>query len=154
MEKEEEVFDLFSRLLEHVRQMEKEQHGCHIKLVYVASGAQHVEIQHQHNHYKYYKEKKRFRNYEGDPYEALLLRIIEPLRNGRNWKAILLPYCAAVEEGVLPQWSHTLFVQKTGIAVPATSYSDWMRKDRFTEEELAPYVEQFGRLKREIDNSR
>ena len=91
MEKEEGVFDLFSRLLEHVRQMEKEQHGCHIKLVYVASGAQHVEIQHQHNHYKYYKEKKRFRNYEGDPYEALLLRIIEPLRNGRNWKAILLP---------------------------------------------------------------
>jgi hypothetical protein len=55
MEKEEEVFDLFNRLLERVRQTEEEQHGCHIKLVYVASGAQHVEIQHQHNHYKYYK---------------------------------------------------------------------------------------------------
>ena len=33
MEKEEEVFDLFNRLLERVRQTEEEQHGCHIKLV-------------------------------------------------------------------------------------------------------------------------
>ena len=148
-EKNEEVIDLFSRLLERMQQTGQDKQGCHINLVYVASGGQH--IQHQNN---YYGAKKDVGESERDPYEALLLRIIEPLRNGRNWKAILLPYCAAVEEGVLPQWSHTLFVQKTGIAVPATSYSDWMRKDRFTEEELAPYVEQFGRLKREIDNSR
>ena len=62
-----------------------------------------------------------------------------------NWE-IQMVFAGSVVLGVA--------VQKTGIAVPATSYSDWMRKDRFTEEELAPYVEQFGRLKREIDNSR
>ena len=150
IEKDEEAFDFFSRLLRQLQQTERDQRGCNINLVYVASGAQHVNtIQSQHN---YCSEKKSVGCDGRDPYEALFLQIIEPLKESRNWKAILLPYCAAVVEGVLPQWPHALFVQKTGVAVPATSYSDWMRKDRFTDEELSPYAEQFGRLKRKIDN--
>ena len=147
-EKTEEVIDLFSRLLDRVQQMGKEQQGCHINLVYVASGGQH--IQHQNN---YYGAKKDVGESERDPYEALLLQIIEPLRNGRNWKAILLPYCAAVVEGVLPLWPHALFVQKTGVAVPSTPYSVWTKGDRFTHDELEPYAERFEQLRRQIDNS-
>ena len=148
-EKTEEVIDLFSRLLDRVQQMGKEQQGCHLNLVYVASGGQH--IQHQNN---YYGAKKDVGESERDPYEALLLQIIEPLRNGRNWKAILLPYCAAVVEGVLPLWPHALFVQKTGVAVPSTPYSVWTKGDRFTHDELEPYAERFEQLKRQIDNSK
>ena len=148
-EKTEEVIDLFSRLLDRVQQMGKEQQGCHINLVYVASGGQH--IQHQNN---YYGAKKDVGESERDPYEALLLQIIEPLRNGRNWKAILLPYCAAVVEGVLPLWPHALFVQKTGVAVPSTPYSVWTKGDRFTHDELEPYAERFEQLKWQIDNSK
>ena len=148
-EKTEEVIDLFSRLLDRVQQMGKEQQGCHINLVYVASGGQH--IQHQNN---YYGAKKDVGESDRDPYEALLLQIIEPLRNGRNWKAILLPYCAAVVEGVLPLWPHALFVQKTGVAVPSTPYSVWTKGDRFTHDELEPYAERFEQLKRQIDNSK
>ena len=148
-ENNEEVIDLFSRLLDRVQQMGKEQQGCHINLVYVASGGQH--IQHQNN---YYGAKKDVGESERDPYEALLLQIIEPLRNGRNWKAILLPYCAAVVEGVLPLWPHALFVQKTGVAVPSTPYSVWTKGDRFTHDELEPYAERFEQLKRQIDHSK
>ncbi|MBR6036069.1 MAG: hypothetical protein IKP41_03795 [Bacteroidaceae bacterium] len=148
-ENSEEVIDLFSRLLDRVQQMGKEQQGCNIQLVYVASGGQH--IQHQNN---YYGAKKNVGGNERDPYEALLLQIIEPLKEGRNWKAILLPYCAGVQEGVLPQWSHAHFVQKTGVAVPAASYSEWTRKDKFSFEELESYAEQFAQLKRQIDNSK
>lgn len=148
-EKTEEVIDLFSRLLDCVQQMGKEQQGCHINLVYVASGGQH--IQHQNN---YYGAKKDVGESERDPYEALLLQIIEPLRNGRNWNAILLPYCAAVMEGVLPLWPHALFVQKTGVAVPSTPYSVWTKGDRFTHDELEPYAERFEQLKRQIDHSK
>ena len=148
-EKTEEVIDLFSRLLDRVQQMGKEQQGCHINLVYVASGGQH--IQHQNN---YYGAKKDVGESERDPYETLLLQIIEPLRNGRNWKAILLPYCAAVVEGVLPLWPHALFVQKTGIAVPSTPYSVWTKGDRFTHDELEPYAQRFEQLKRQIENSK
>ena len=148
-ENNEEVIDLFSRLLDRVQQMGKEQLGCNIQLVYVASGGQH--IQHQNN---YYGAKKDVGESERDPYEALLLQIIEPLRNGRNWKAILLPYCAAVVEGVLPLWPHALFVQKTGVAVPSTPYSVWTKGDRFTHDELEPYAERFEQLKRQIDHSK
>ena len=151
-EKEEEAFDFLSRLLRQLQQTEREQCGCNISLVYVASGAQHVNtIQNQNN---YYGAKKNVGGNERDPYEALLLQIIEPLKEGRNWKAILLPYCAGVQEGVLPQWSHAHFVQKTGVAVPAASYSEWTRKDKFSFEELESYAEQFAQLKRQIDNSK
>ena len=150
-EKEEEAFDFFSRLLRQLQQTEREQCGCNINLVYVASGAQHVNtIQNQNN---YCGEKKAPSDDERDPYEALLLQIIEPLKNERNWKALLMPYCAAVGEGVLPLWPHALFVQKTGIAVPSTSYSVWTKQERFTHDELEPYAERFEQLRRQIDNS-
>ena len=144
IEKEEEAFDFFSRLLRQLQQTEREQCGCNINLVYVASGAQHVNtIQNQNN---YCGEKKEPSDNQRDPYEALLLQIIEPLKEGHNWKAILLPYRAAVVEGLLPLWPHAIFIQKTGIAVPAASYSEWTRDNKFTNDELAPYSEQFARL--------
>ena len=145
----EVILDLISRLQE---QAARNQYGCPINFVYVASGAQHVDsIQHQHN---YYGERENTGEDGRDPYETLLLQIIEPLKNERNWKALLLPYCAAVGEGVLPLWPHALFVQKTGIAVPSTPYSVWTKKDRFTHDELEPYAERFEQLKRQIDNSK
>ncbi len=152
IEKEEEAFDFFSRLLRQLQQTEREQCGCNINLVYVASGAQHVNtIQNQNN---YCGEKKVPSDNQRDPYEALLLQIIEPLKEGHNWKAILLPYRAAVVEGLLPLWPHAIFIQKTGIAVPAASYSEWTRDNKFTNDELAPYSEQFARLKAEIETQR
>lgn len=42
IEKDEDVLDLFSRLLERVQQAGQNQQGCHIELVYVASGGQHI----------------------------------------------------------------------------------------------------------------
>ena len=151
-EKDEEAFDFFSRLLRQLQQTERDQRGCNINLVYVASGAQHVNtIQNQNN---YCGEKKEVSEDERDPYEALLLQIIEPLKNEHNWKALLLPYCAAVGEGVLPLWPHALFVQKTGIAVPSTPYSVWTKRNRFTHDELEPYAERFVQLRRQIDNSK
>ena len=151
-EKVEEAFDFLSRLLERVQQTGQDQQGCHINLVYVASGAQHVNtIQNQNN---YCGEKKEPSDVQRDPYEALLLQIIEPLKEGHNWKALLLPYCAAVFEGLLPLWPHAIFIQKTGIAVPAASYSEWTRDNKFTNDELAPYSEQFARLKAEIETQR
>ena len=152
IEKDEEALDFLSRLLRQLQQTEQNQRGCNINLVYVASGAQHVNtIQNQNN---YCGEKKEVSDDERDPYEALLLQIIEPLKNERNWKALLLPYCAAVGEGVLPLWPHALFVQKTGIAVPSTPYSVWTKGDRFTHAELEPYAERFVQLRRQIDNSK
>lgn len=50
-EKDEEAFDFFSRLLRQLQQTEQNQRGCNINLVYVASGAQHVDgIQNQNNY--------------------------------------------------------------------------------------------------------
>ena len=55
-EKDEEAFDFFGRLLRQLQQTERDQRGCNINLVYVASGAQHVNtIQNQNN---YCSEKK------------------------------------------------------------------------------------------------
>ena len=57
IEKDEEAFDFFSRLLRQLQQTEQNQRGYNINLVYVASGAQHVNtIQNQNN---YCSEKKK-----------------------------------------------------------------------------------------------
>lgn len=146
---EKDLLDLFTRLWKQLEQAGINQQGCSIKLVYVASGGQHVENQHN-----YYGEKKDADSGRRDPYEALFMQIIEPMKKGRDWKAILMPYCAGVQEGVLPLWSHAFFVQKTGIAIPAASYSDWTKKGKFSIEELEPYAEQFRQVKRQIDNSK
>ena len=42
---DEEALDFFNRLLDRLRQKGYDQHGSHFQLVYVASGAQHVERQ-------------------------------------------------------------------------------------------------------------
>ena len=146
---DEEAFNLLNHLMEKFQQMDLKQHGYNFNFVYVASGATHIENQHN-----YYGEKKDADSDRRDPYEALFMQIIEPMKKGRDWKAILMPYCAGVQEGVLPLWSHAFFVQKTGIAIPATSYSDWTKKGKFSIEELEPYAEQFRQVKRQIDNSK
>ncbi|MBO4431523.1 MAG: hypothetical protein J5790_09320 [Bacteroidaceae bacterium] len=151
-EKDEEAFDFFSRLLRQLQQTERDQRGCNINLVYVASGAQHVNtIQNQNN---YCSEKKEVSEDERDPYEALLLQIIEPLKGTGNGRDIFLPYRAGIEEGLLAKWSRPVFIQKTGVDVSKSSYSEWMKEDLFSTEELEPYAERFRQLKQQIDNSK
>ena len=88
------------------------------------------------------------------PYISLLKTLIEPLRESGNWKAILCPYKAAVVEGVLPKWPHIAFCSLTKLNVPASTFSEWMRDDSYTLEELDPYSDRFCELKRQIDNSK
>lgn len=89
-----------------------------------------------------------------DPYEALLMEMIEPLKDSGKWKEIIMPYHAAVVEGVLPKWSYKMFKDKTGLSISAASYSEWMNKGSYTAEELEPYAERFALLKRQFDNSK
>ena len=139
------VSDDSMEVIPHLRESTKYNFaGATIEKLYVESTV---------NEYNYGHEKKDADSDRRDPYEALLMQIIEPMREGRDWKAILMPYCAGVQEGVLPRWSHSQFIMKTGIAVPAPSYSIWMKKDAFTMEEMEPYTEQYIQLKRQIGNS-
>lgn len=89
-----------------------------------------------------------------DPYEALLMEMIEPLKDSGKWKEIIMPYHAAVVEGVLPKWSHKIFVEKTGLNVSSSSYSLCMSDGSYTPYEMEPYSEKFAQLKRQLDNSK
>ncbi len=104
-------------------------------------------------HFGNEKEKKE-EDKELNPYEALLMEMIEPIKESGRWKEIIMPYHAAVVEKVLPKWSHKTFQEKTGLNVPSTSYGVWMKKGCYTSEELEPYTEQFAQLKRQIENSK
>lgn len=89
-----------------------------------------------------------------DPYEALLMEMIEPIRKSGKWREILMPYHAAVVERVLPKWSHKIFVEKTGLNVSSSSYSLCMSDGSYTPDEMEPYSEKFAQLKRQLDNSK
>ena len=89
-----------------------------------------------------------------DPYEALLMEMIEPLRGHGTWKEILMPYHAAVIENVLPLWSHKIFVEKTGLKVSQSTYSECMNENRYSDDELEPYANRFVQLKMKIENSK
>lgn len=103
-------------------------------------------------HYHYGSEQETKVNVENglSPYVNLLQQMIDPLRESGDWKAILCPYRAAVIEGVLPKWPHKTFVSQMAIQIPPSSYSEWMSTNKYTNDELEPYSEQFNRLKLDI----
>ncbi len=89
-----------------------------------------------------------------DPYEELYLQIIEPMRGVHDWRAILMPYHAAVEERLLPRWKCPMFRKKTGLDITSSCYNQWIKKGAYTPEELEPYAQKFVSLKAKIANSK
>lgn len=89
-----------------------------------------------------------------DPYEELYLQIIEPMRGVSKKRELLMPYCAAMKEELLPKWSHALFEKKTGLVIPASYYSELTQEGAYTPEELEPYAQRFVSLKAKIANSK
>lgn len=87
------------------------------------------------------------------PYLSLLRKMIDNVRASGNWKAILCPYRAAVDEGVLPKWGHKQFVSLVNIAVPASRYSEYMNPhaNPYALEEIEPYASQFKHLRQQIE---
>ena len=87
------------------------------------------------------------------PYESLLRKMIDAVRESGNWKDILCPYRAAVDEGVLPKWSHKQFVGMMDISVPASRYSEYMNPNAnpYVLEEIEPYASQFKQLKHQFE---
>ncbi len=100
------------------------------------------------------EKKEEGRGGKEDPYEALLMEMIEPLNGHGTWKEILMPYHAAVIENVLPLWSHKIFVEKTGLSVSQSTYSECMHENRYSDDELEPYANRFAQLKMNIENSK
>ena len=76
IEKEEEAFDFFSRLLRQLQQTERDQRGCNINLVYVASGAQHVNTIQNQNNYCHEKKETKQEGYTDKEVANALVNII------------------------------------------------------------------------------
>lgn len=157
MEKEEEIINLLGRLQEQLRQTDGEQQGgCHINLVYVASGAQHVDsIQHQHNYYGEKKDNGREEctdEYSLYPAMGLLCQLVkEAVEAGKQAKYILMPQRAAMEaEVMLPpidaEWYNTRF----GTNLNKVNLSNWLRGTggaSYAPHEIDPLKERFKMLK-------
>lgn len=110
---------------------------------------------HNETHHHYGNEQEANVKMEGgfSPYVNLLRQMIAPIRESNDWRAILCPYRAAVIEGVLPKWGHKQFCSQFDLSLPASCYSDWMKADKYTTDELEPYSEQFKALKQQIASS-
>ena len=76
IEKDEEAFDFFSRLLRQLQQTEQNQRGCNISLVYVASGAQHVNTIQNQNNYCHEKKETKQEGYTDKEVANALVNII------------------------------------------------------------------------------
>ncbi len=111
IEKEEEAFDFFSRLLRQLQQTERDQRECNINLVYVASGAQHVNtIQNQNN---YCHEKK-----ETKP---------EDYTDEEKLYPALMPQRAAMEaEVLLPPIDAEWYNNRFGTNLNKVNLSNWL----------------------------
>lgn len=155
-EKDEEAFGFFSRLLRQLQQTEQNQRGCNINLVYVASGAQHVDsIQHQHN---YYGEKiesgQEESSEENSPYPAmgLLCQLVrEAVEAGKQAKYILMPQRAAMEAKVmLPPIDAEWYNKRFGTNLNKVNLSNWLKGTggaSYAPGELDPLKERFKMLK-------
>ena len=155
-EKDEEAFDFFSRLLRQLQQTEQNQRGCNINLVYVASGAQHVDsIQHQHNYYGEQKENGQEESTEEDsPYPAmgLLCQLVkEAVEAGKQAKYILMPQRAAMEAKVmLPPIDAEWYNKRFGTNLNKVNLSNWLKGTggaSYAPDELEPLKERFKMLK-------
>ena len=155
-EKDEEAFDFFSRLLRQLQQTEQNQRGCNINLVYVASGAQHVDgIQHQHNYYGEQKENGQEEcTDENSPYPAmgLLCQLVkEAVEAGKQAKYILMPQRAAMEAKVmLPPIDAEWYNKRFGTNLNKVNLSNWLKGTggaSYAPDELEPLKERFKMLK-------
>ena len=155
-EKDEEAFDFFSRLLRQLQQTEQNQRGCNINLVYVASGAQHVNtIQNQNN---YCSEKNEVTQEESteenSPYPAmgLLCQLVkEAVEAGKQAKYILMPQRAAMEAKVmLPPIDAEWYNKRFGTNLNKVNLSNWLKGTggaSYAPGELDPLKERFKMLK-------
>ena len=155
-EKDEEAFDFFSRLLRQLQQTEQNQRGCNINLVYVASGAQHVNtIQNQNN---YCSEKNEVTQEESteenSPYPAmgLLCQLVkEAVEAGKQAKYILMPQRAAMAAKVmLPPIDAEWYNKRFGTNLNKVNLSNWLKGTggaSYAPGELDPLKERFKMLK-------
>ena len=155
-EKDEEAFDFFSRLLRQLQQTEQNQRGCNINLVYVASGAQHVNtIQNQNN---YCSEKNEVTQEESteenSPYPAmgLLCQLVkEAVEAGKQAKYILMPQRAAMEAKVmLPPIDAEWYNKRFGTNLNKVNLSNWLKGTggaSYAPGELDPLKERFKMLR-------
>lgn len=157
IEQQEEIINLLGRLQEQLRQTEGEQQGgYHINLVYVASGAQHVDsIQHQHNYYGEKKESGQEESTdENSPYPAmgLLCQLVkEAVEAGKQAKYILMPQRAAMEAKVmLPPIDAEWYNKRFGTNLNKVNLSNWLKGTggaSYAPDELEPLKERFKMLK-------
>ena len=155
-EKDEEAYDFFSRLLRQLQQTEQNQRGCNINLVYVASGAQHVNtIQNQNN---YCSEKNEVTQEESteenSPYPAmgLLCQLVkEAVEAGKQAKYILMPQRAAMEAKVmLPPIDAEWYNKRFGTNLNKVNLSNWLKGTggaSYAPDELEPLKERFKMLR-------
>ena len=155
-EKDEEAFDFFSRLLRQLQQTEQNQRGCNINLVYVASGAQHVNtIQNQNNYCSEQKESGQEESTdEESPYPAmgLLCQLVkEAVEAGKQAKYILMPQRAAMEAKVmLPPIDAEWYNKRFGTNLNKVNLSNWLKGTggaSYAPGELDPLKERFRMLK-------
>ena len=92
IEKDEEAFDFLSRLLRQLQQTEQNQRGCNISLVYVASGAQHVNTIQNQNNYCHEKKETKQEDYTDEEVAKALVNIIgkgKPIDTKGKWAGAL-----------------------------------------------------------------
>ena len=155
-EKEEEAFDFFSRLLRQLQQTEREQCGCNINLVYVASGAQHVNTIQNQNNYCGEKKETKPEDYTDEeklyPALGLLCQLVkEAVDAGKQAKYILMPQRAAMEaEVLLPPIDAEWYNNRFGTNLNKVNLSNWLNGTGETDydpKELEPLKRRFRLLK-------
>ena len=83
---DEEAFNLLNHLMEKFQQMNLKQHGYNFNFVYVASGATHIENQHN-----YYGKKEKQDGYSDEQIAQAIKAINgskKPLNSKRKWAAV------------------------------------------------------------------
>ena len=148
-EKEEDVLDLLSRLLERAQQAVEDRHGCHIELVYVASGGQHIgKIENQNIcHGEAVKDGETSQRVEDVVEERIRYHI---QMAGDRPKDVLRPYVAARRAKCVKLMSVDEFNRHYATNVAKSSYSDWVGENPkycYSDDELKPYEDEFLRLK-------
>ena len=149
----EVILDLISRLQE---QAARNQYGCPINFVYVASGAQHVNtIQNQNNYCSEKKESGQEESTEeNSPYPAmgLLCQLVkEAVEAGKQAKYILMPQRAAMEAKVmLPPIDAEWYNKRFGTNLNKVNLSNWLKGTggaSYAPGELDPLKERFKMLR-------
>lgn len=151
IENEEDVLDLFSRLLERVQQTGQDQQGCHIELVYVASGGQHIGKIENQNISHGTKDTSPGEEESLDSEDMVEARLRYHIQMaGDRPKDVLRPYVSARRAKCVRLMSVDEFNRHYGTNVAKSSYSDWVGENPkycYTDEELKPYIEEFLHLK-------